>query len=110
MRLSRYSRIAGLFSLYIFFCTLVVSGLFVIGNLQAFLENTNRLLLDILEWLLFILIITNIYYLFFHFTARKEILKQNKRKRGGMGPIWSFGGCIYGLIFLLLINAITAWF
>jgi len=109
MQLQRYRSIAGLSSLYLFFCTVVVSMLFVIGNLQSFLESTNRLLIDILEWVLYILLITNMYYLLF-FAAeyiRKKSRMEKIEKR--LGSIWSAAVCVYALGYLIFINAVVVW-
>jgi len=109
MKIGRYRSIAGFCSLYLFFCTIVVSIFFVAGNVQAFLESTNRLLLGILEWIIFAFIITNIYYLLFFVI---EYLKRKKKetpieKKAGL--IWACFACTFGIIYLTGINAVVAW-
>ena len=109
MKTRRYRAIAGLFSLYVFFCTLVVSLLFITGNMQSFLESTNRLLLDILEWLLFIFLITNMYYIAFYVAEYTGHPRGSRKITKKMGILWSAGGFAFGAVYLLLINAIVAW-
>ncbi len=109
MRLQRYRSIAGLFSLYLFFCSLVVSLLFITGNLQSFLESTNRLLLDILEWILFVFIITDLYYILFFVSEYTGFFKKKGRIEKKLGVMWSSAGFAYGVVYLLLINFIIAW-
>jgi len=109
MQLRRYRSIAGLFSLYLFFCSLVVSLLFITGNLQSFLESTNRLLLDILEWVLFVFIITDLYYIIFFLSEYAGISRKRGRVEKRLGAMWSSIGFAYGVVYLLFINFVIAW-
>ncbi|MGC9312824.1 MAG: hypothetical protein ACP5IA_09020 [Sediminispirochaetaceae bacterium] len=109
MQLRRYRSIAGLFSLYLFLCSLVVSLFFITGNLQSFLESTNRLLLDILEWVLFVFVITDMYYLVFFLSEYTGVFKNRRKVEKKLGVMWSSIGFAYGVVYLLFINFVIAW-
>jgi hypothetical protein len=111
MHPDKYRTIAGFFTLYCFFLSLVVAMLFVTGNLQSFMETTNRLLMEILEWVLYIFLIADLYYMFFFFLVfLSKRKKKNKYETGGIfGIVWAGAGFLYGGVFLVLINFIFAW-
>lgn len=109
MQAGRYRNIAGLFSLYFFFTSLVVAMLFVTGNIQSFLETTNRMLMDILEWVLYFFLITDFYYIVFFFIEIITGRKSHARVRKIFGVVWAGAGFLYGAVFLVLINFIFAW-
>lgn len=98
------ARIAGHFSLYLFFFSLIIGFLYFVGNLQGFLDETLLLLLRILEWVLFVFCISDFYY---------GVFASVKIGRGGgsfSAPIASFIGFLYGLGLLILINLLYSWF
>lgn len=110
MQARGFRKISGLFTLYLFFCSLVVSLLFVTGNLQAFLESTNRLLLRVQEWIITIFLITDLYFL--GFTVLDYLRKKERQERPilRIGRLaWGMGGFLYGAVILVLINIIFAW-
>ncbi len=109
MQIARYRNIAGLFTLYFFFSSLVTAFLFVTGNFQSFLESTNRLLLDILEWVLYLFLITDLYYIVFFILELCFPRKKKGGRPGVLGLVWAGAGFLYGSGLLLLINLIFAW-
>jgi len=105
----RLRTISGLFALYFFLCTVIVGMLFVVGNNQAFLESTNKFLLQLLEWLFFCFMIADMYYITFFIV---EKVKQNTRERRRVpwtGLVWSGFGFLYGSSFLLFLNLVLSW-
>ncbi|HDQ13902.1 MAG TPA: hypothetical protein ENN41_03705 [Sediminispirochaeta sp.] len=103
MEFRRYRQLSALFALYFFFSSTVVLLLFVVGNYQSFLESTSFLLLQLLEWIFSIMIISLIYYFVFSF------LERGVERRKGQHLVWSFVGLLYAGAFLFLINTIFAW-
>ncbi len=98
------ARIAGYFSLYFFFLSLIVGFLYIIGNLQGFLDETLLLLISILEWVLFVFCIADIYY---------GVFSTVRIARGGRkysAPVASLFGVLYGIGLLILINFLYSWF
>ncbi|MFO7848351.1 MAG: hypothetical protein R6V67_00195 [Spirochaetia bacterium] len=97
-------RISGNSSLYLFFFSLIVLFLYVVGNLQGFLEETMLLLLIILEWVLFVFCITVLYYGIF------TLVRAVKVKKHFASPLIAFLGFVYGAAMLAGLNLIYSWF
>lgn len=109
MKRWRLRTVSGLVSLYLFFCTIVVAMLFVVGNYQGFLESTNTFLLNLLEWVLFVFCIADLYYLAFYFYDMVKRRKRERRRVRLTGLIWSSFGFAYGLVLLFTLNLILVW-
>ncbi len=105
----RLRTIAGLVSLYLFFCTIVVTMLFVVGNYQSFLESTNTFLLNLLEWTLFVFCISDLYYIIFYFYDLVKRKRRDRRRVRLKGLIWSSFGFAYGIVLLFALNMILTW-
>ncbi len=105
----RLRTISGLVSLYLFFCTLVVIMLFIVGNYQSFLESTNTFLLKLLEWTLFVFCISDLYYLFFYFYDLVKSKRRDRRRVKWTGLVWSGFGFAYGISVLFALNLILTW-
>ena len=109
MKRWRLRTVSGLVSLYLFFCTIVVAMLFVVGNYQGFLESTNTFLLNLLEWVLFVFCISDLYYLIFYFYDLVKRKKRDRRRVRLTGLIWSSFGFAYGIVLLFALNLILIW-
>ena len=97
-------RIAGNTTLYLFFVSLIVLFLYVMGNVQDFLDDTLLLLLRIFEWNLFALCITDVYYGVF------SIARLVRGDGGYAAPLKAVVGFVYGAGMLILINFMFSWF
>jgi len=98
------ARIAGNTTLYLLFVSLIVLFLYVMGNVQGFLDDTLLLLLRILEWNLFVLCVTDLYY---------GVFSVVRLARGGGGyaaPLRAAAAFVYGAGMLTLINIMFSWF
>jgi hypothetical protein len=98
------ARIAGNTTLYLFFVSLIVLFLYVMGNVQGFLDDTLLLLLRVFEWILFALCVTDVYY---------GVFSVVRLVRGGGGyaaPLKAAVGFIYGAGMLILVNFMFSWF
>ena len=97
------ARVAGHTSLYLFFFSLIVVFVYVVGNLQGFLEETLLLLLDMFEWVMYVYCISDLYYVIFSFT---------RTVRGGKKYASLFlavFGLVYGLGMLAAVNYMYSW-
>lgn len=83
--------------------------LFVVGNYQGFLESTNTFLLNLLEWVLFVFCISDLYYLIFYFYDLLKRKKHERRRVRWTGLIWSGFGFAYGIVLLFTLNLILIW-
>ncbi|MFO7731633.1 MAG: hypothetical protein R6V86_12830 [Spirochaetia bacterium] len=105
----RLRTISGLFTLYLFLCTVVVGMLFVVGNNQVFLESTNKFLLYLLEWILFCFLIADVYYTAFFVIEKVKKNVSERRHVPWGGLVWSGIGFLYGSSFLLFLNFVLSW-
>ncbi len=101
--------IAGLFALYLFFCMIVVGMLFVVGNYQGFLESTNRFLLNLLEWVLFLFCVVDTYYFVFFVIDLFGKKTMHHKRLPWTGLLWSGLGFVFGAGSLLTLNLVLTW-
>lgn len=97
------ARIAGHSALYLFFFSLIVVFVYVVGNIQGFLEETLLLLLTIFEWSLFVFFIIDIYYAIF------SVVRIARGGKKFASPFFALLGLLYGLGMLLGVNYMTSW-
>ena len=98
------ARIAGFTTLYLFFFSVIVVFLPFIASLQGFLLRSLLLLLDILEWALFVFCVSDLYY---------GVFSLVRITRGGKvyaAPVAAFFGLVYGLGLLIVLNLLYSWF
>ncbi|MFP4268283.1 MAG: hypothetical protein ACLFQW_09835 [Spirochaetaceae bacterium] len=98
------ARIAGNSALYLFFFSLIVLFLYIVGSLQGFLDETLLLLLTVLEWVLFVFCITDLYYGIFSVAA---LFRGDKRFASPFVAILAF---LYGAGMLGALNMMYSWF